>query len=88
MEEPMKYKLTLPIMYARNGQSMEMRPREVIRHRVDGMPPEERALVWHPPHRGWCFKRIREEEEGDWVGNYDTAEEALAALQDEVNSEV
>ena len=84
----MKYKLTLPIMYARNGQPMDTSPREVIRYAVRGMPPEERAIIWHPPHKGWCFKRIREEEEEDWADNYDTAEEALAALQDEVNSKV
>ena len=80
------HKLTLrAVAWSRTGQSMDTSPREVIQYRVGGMPPGERATIWHPSHKGWCFKRTINEEEGEWAGNYDTAEEALAGLETELN---
>jgi hypothetical protein len=56
-----------------------------IRYRVTGMPVGEEGTISQPPHSQWQFRRTKDGVVGEWTGDFDTAEEALAALQSEVN---
>jgi hypothetical protein len=59
-------------------------------YRVDAMPEGEEAKVvnFGDPHRNdWRFLRIKGNTQGDWIGNYASAEAALAGLQREVDQE-
>ena len=50
---------------------------------VEGMPPGERArIVRKPYHENWGVQR----NYGERYGDYETAEQARAALESEVNS--
>ena len=53
-------------------------------YQVDGLPRGERALVGERAgsHR-WEILRNKDGEKGDWTGDYNSAEDALAALQKE-----
>ena len=52
---------------------------------VGGMPPGEEAKIAQFNH-AWRFLRWSKTSHGNWIGEYATAEAALAALQDEINS--
>jgi hypothetical protein len=52
---------------------------ELIVYTVNGLPPEECALVAAINHR-WKFLRAMNAH-AEWTGNFGTAEEALSALR-------
>ncbi len=50
------------------------------------MPPGEEARIGrHPDPTKWSILRRIGSIQGNWKGSYDTAEEALKALEAEVN---
>ena len=54
--------------------------------RVGGLPPGEEAQIGrHPDPTKWSILRRIGSIQGNWEGSYDTAEEALKALEAEVN---
>lgn len=60
----------------------------VIQYRVvAGLPPESQAWIAYFGHEGWRILREIHGVQGHWHGNYESAEEAIAALQDEIAQE-
>lgn len=55
----------------------------VYMYEVGGLPPGERALISETPTKGtWEILRINNDvHHGDWAGRYESAWNALAALQ-------
>ena len=81
----MSYNLTLHAEgWTRDGPAFGVGP--VFVYRVGGMPQEEQAKIanYGAPHRNdWRILRTKAETQGEWTGHYESAEEALAALQQE-----
>ena len=48
-------------------------------HSVDGMPPNETALIMRI-HGEWRFLRTVDDVSGGWQGSFESPEAALAAL--------
>jgi hypothetical protein len=62
-------------------------------YEVIGMPPSHAAQIYNsgagnPNRHEWKFQRTKGGVEGNWSAEYPTAEDALAALQKEVDGEV
>ena len=55
---------------------------QAYRYRVEGMPSGEEAIILESDE-GWRILRTKNGVQGDWPGEYKTADEALAALQKE-----
>jgi hypothetical protein len=56
-------------------------PRQVFQYDVRGYPPGEGAGIAQFPHHGWSIMRWNETEQTEWIENFQTADDALAALQ-------
>ena len=59
-------------------------------YRVMGLPPGEEARISNfggPNHANWRFLRTSNGKSGEWTGNYESAKDALAALQIECADE-
>ena len=60
-----------------------------FKYRVEGLPPGEQADIasFDPIRRRsrWSIFRVKAGGFGPWAGQYTSADEALAALQREVN---
>jgi hypothetical protein len=53
-------------------------------YRVTGLPPREEARISNfggPNHADWRYLRTSNGKSADWTGNYESAQDALAALQ-------
>jgi hypothetical protein len=58
----------------------------IIQYRVGGLPPEERAFIAKfggSYEESWRVFHTKSGVAGCWDGYYDTADDALAALQNE-----
>lgn len=53
-----------------------------IQYEVRGLPPGQRALIGYPPY--WRVLRITDTAHGEWRGDFDSPEDALAALEREL----
>jgi hypothetical protein len=51
---------------------------------VSGLPAGEYAFIAEFPPSGWRILRWNSEWHGNWIGSYNTAEEALDALRVEL----
>jgi hypothetical protein len=55
---------------------------------VEGLPSGEEALIMHNRQEGiWQIARKKNGVRGAFAGNYKSVEDALAAIQNEVDSE-
>lgn len=69
------------------GTTMGTGPVSVVQYVVHGMPPGEEALIayYGDPNRGsWRVLRVKGGEQGQWEGDYASADDALAMLQREL----
>jgi hypothetical protein len=83
----MPIKLSLrPSIHSRPGPDFADPKKRVIQHQVQGLPPGRKALIGQSNHK-WKILRTKDGVSGDWEGEYDTAEEALAALRQELDNE-
>lgn len=83
----MALKLSLrPRMQSRRGPDYADPKKKVVQHEVQGMPAGQRALIGES-NRKWKILRTKDGVTGDWEGEYSTAEEALAALENEIDTE-
>src|SRR3989304_4918262 len=57
-----------------------------FKYKVGGMPPGEEATITESPNQGWRILRTKNGVQGDWTGEYESADEALAALQKEFDN--
>jgi hypothetical protein len=59
----------------------------IIQYRVGGLPPEERAFIANfggfPCEDSWRVFHTKKGIDAHWSGDYKTADDALAALQNE-----
>jgi hypothetical protein len=58
----------------------------IMQYRVDGLPPEERAFITNfgeAPEDSWRIFHTKRGIDAHWEGDYKTADDALAALQNE-----
>jgi hypothetical protein len=53
---------------------------DTVQYEVRGLPPEQQAWI-ADMHDGWQILRVKNGVQGQWTGRYDSAEEALAVLQ-------
>jgi hypothetical protein len=59
---------------------------EIIQYEVDGLPPGEQAWIANfggSNRPSWRILRAKNEIQSDWTGDYNSAEGALAVIQDE-----
>src|SRR5438067_11140936 len=56
-------------------------PRQVFQYDVRGYPPGEGASITQDPHHGWSVMRWNAKEQTEWIEDFPTADDALAALQ-------
>lgn len=69
------------IAWARRGNIVLTGP--VIEYRVQGMPLQQEAFIANFGGRNedrWKILRVKEGISGEWMGNHETAEQALAEL--------
>ena len=80
--EPVHDQLTLQACaWARRGDVALAGP--VLEYRVLGMPIQQKALIASFGGRygyRWKLLRVKDGVSGDWTGNHDTPEQALAQL--------
>jgi hypothetical protein len=57
----------------------------VIQYKVLGLPTGEQAWIAEFDNH-WQILRANKEGQGDWTGDYKTAEDALASLQREIRA--
>ena len=84
----MKPKLSLKVRTGspRNGLSMDVTS-EPIQYCVVGMPPGDVAEIGlYPDPNKWSIYRRTGGDKGEWKGSCGTKEEALAALETEVDA--
>jgi hypothetical protein len=88
----MKVKLSLrPDVWSRTSPVTEAMAGPVVQYKVDGWPSDEVLLIRNHaegPKAVWRILRCGGSGREPWKGDYNTAEEALAFLQDEVDSAV
>jgi hypothetical protein len=53
----------------------------IFLYRVGGLPTDEEASIAEFPYRGWRILRWKDGHPGVWYGEYETADQALTALQ-------
>jgi hypothetical protein len=58
----------------------------VYQYEVLGLPPAQRATIAEMEGRRWKTLRTQDGVQGSWVGEYETAEDALGALQREIGT--
>jgi hypothetical protein len=68
-------------MRLRPGTETLKRNKKRIEYEVLGLPPGHEAII-KLGNDGWQILRGSDTFPGEWVGDYDTAEAALAALQE------
>jgi len=60
---------------------------QIIQYRVGGLPPEERAFIANfggfPCEESWRVFHTKKGIDAHWSGDHKTADDALAALQNE-----
>jgi len=69
--------------WTRNGQVYASGP--VVGYRVNGLSPGEEAKLWNfggADQPDWQFLRNSNGKSGEWTGHYESAENALAALEE------
>jgi len=74
------------IVRFRDGPTMIGTKGPIIRYRVGGLPPEERAFIanFRDGHEdSWRVFHTKRGIDAHWKGDYKTADDALAALQNE-----
>jgi hypothetical protein len=63
----------------------------IISYQVNGMPDGQKAYIniksGNVLEPRWALLRVKNGISGDWYGDYKTADEALAAFQEEVDEE-
>jgi hypothetical protein len=77
-----KYEIARP----RGGPMMIRTKGPIIQYRVGGLPPEERAFITNfgKGHEdSWRIFHTKRGIDAHWKGDYKTADDALAALQNE-----
>ena len=84
----MKRTLTLlPFSRSRIGPVVGTGP--ITQYEVTGFPPGQEASIanFGSVHRdSWRIFRVKDSIDSGWMGDYNTAEDALAALQQEFES--
>jgi len=60
----------------------------IFLYRVAGLPSGEEAAIAEFPYRGWRILRSKEGHPGVWYGEFETADQALAALQHQLEFEM
>jgi hypothetical protein len=58
----------------------------IYQYEVLGLPMEQRATIAEMEGRKWKTLRTEDGVQGSWTGEYETAEDALAALQREIGA--
>ena len=59
----------------------------ILAYAVLGLPPNESAQIHDfGGDQGWRIRRVKDGVAGDWQGSYESAEDALAALQAQVDA--
>ena len=84
----MKPKLSLEVRTRSpiDGLSMDVTS-QPIQYCVVGMPSGDAAEIGlHPDPNRWSIYRRTGDNQGEWKGSYEMKEEALAALETEVNA--
>ena len=56
-----------------------------VKYEVQGLPPGTKVLIAEMNH-SWRILRTDIDRQGEWQGAYKTAEDALAALEDEFSN--
>jgi hypothetical protein len=61
------------------------RPARTVQYRVTGLPADQQAWIGLNAKHRWSYLRERSGIQGsEWCGSYQTAEEALLGLEDEI----
>jgi hypothetical protein len=60
----------------------------IFLYRIEGLPGGEQASIGEFPYRGWRILRWKDGLPGVWHGEHETADQAMAALQNEVEYEL
>jgi hypothetical protein len=58
----------------------------VVQHQVEGLPEGQKAIIGGSDGK-WKILRTKDGATADWVGDYSTADEALNALEQEIEKE-
>lgn len=68
----------------RSGNGLDISDHDhVYQHDVLGLPPGHSASIAEMEGLRWKILRMNDAIQGSWMGDYETAEEALAVLQKE-----
>jgi hypothetical protein len=59
----------------------------VLQYRVEGLPATQEASIADFPYRGWRILRWKNGVRGVWYGEYESADQALNALQRQIEYE-
>jgi hypothetical protein len=71
-----------PVGWARTGSVVKTGP--VIQYKIRCLVPGEEAFIANFGNRrrdSWRLLRIKDGVQGDWTGNYTTADDAVAAYE-------
>jgi hypothetical protein len=83
--QAVKTKLTLEVV-ARSGEGRVYGNGQVIQYRVVGLPRGDQAMIANfgaPERNEWKVLRVEDDAQGEWTGEYKSAEAALAEIQKE-----
>jgi hypothetical protein len=73
------------IAWVRNG--LVWGTGRVIEYRIEGPSPDDEAFIANfgsRNHDSWKVLRVKDGADGDWTGDYGSADEAFAVLQQPV----
>ncbi len=72
------------LISARSG-AQGNHPGRTVQYRVTGLPADQQAWIGLNAKHRWAYLRERSGIQGsEWRGSYQTAEEALLGLEDEI----
>src|SRR5579862_5318350 len=60
----------------------------VFLYRIEGLPYDEQASIGEFPYLGWRILRWKDGQPGVWYGEYETVDQAMAALQKQLEFEM